>query len=142
MGSFRFISRKDSNLSTASDRKIVSIEALQAELAGLRSSGRTVVQCHGCFDLVHPGHVRYLRFARQLGDILIVSLTADAGVTKGLDRPYIPAELRAENLAAMEFVDWVVIDEHPTAVEILEQVKPDVYVKGREYAVSSDPRFL
>ncbi|RMF73196.1 MAG: cytidyltransferase, partial [Planctomycetota bacterium] len=107
-----------------------------------RESGKTVVQCHGCFDIVHPGHVRYLQFARQLGDVLIVSLTGDELVGKGPDRPYIPQELRAENLAAFEFVDWVVIDPHPTACELLEQLRPDVYVKGREYADSHDPRFL
>lgn len=101
-----------------------------------------VVHCHGCFDLVHPGHLRYLQFARSLGDVLVVSLTGDAAVGKGADRPYIPQELRAENLAALQFVDWVVIDPHPTACELLETLRPDVYVKGREYAVSSDPRFL
>lgn len=106
-----------------------------------RAAGRTVVQCHGCFDLVHPGHVRYLMFARQLGHVLVVSLTGDATIVKGPDRPYIPQELRAENLAALEFVDWVVIDPHPTACELLQALRPDVYVKGREYAVSTDPRF-
>ena len=91
---------------------------------------------------MHPGHIRYLRFARELGDILIVSLTGDDRIDKAPDRPYIPQELRAENLAALEFVDWVVIDPHPTAAELLEQLQPDVYVKGREYAQTIDPRFL
>lgn len=100
------------------------------------------MQCHGCFDLVHPGHVRYLQGARQLGDVLVVSLTGDSDVNKGPDRPYIPQELRAENLAALEFVDWVVIDPHPTAVGLLRELQPDIYVKGREYANSADPRFL
>ncbi len=122
-------------------RKIVSGPELAARLAQTRKN-HTIVQCHGCFDLVHPGHVRYLQFARGLGDVLIVSLTGDALVSKGADRPYIPQELRAENLAALEFVDWVVIDPHPTACELLETVKPNIYVKGREYAGSSDPRFL
>ncbi len=123
------------------NRKIVSPAELLARVRDARAAGRTLVQCHGCFDIVHPGHVRYLQFARQLGDILVVSLTGDAGMAKGPDRPYIPEELRAENLAALEFVDWVVIDGHPTACELLELLRPDVYVKGREYAVSSDPRF-
>ncbi len=123
-------------------RKIVSVERLLAELSSARAEGRRVVQCHGCFDIVHPGHVRYLQFARQLGDLLVVSLTGDALIEKGPDRPYIPESLRAENLAALEFVDWVVVDPHPTAVELLEQLRPDVYVKGREYASSSDPRFV
>lgn len=108
----------------------------------MRERGQSVVQCHGCFDIVHPGHVRYLQFARRLGDVLVVSLTGDAMIDKGPDRPYIPQSLRAENLAALEFVDWVVIDPNPTACEMLERVRPDVYVKGREYAASADPRFV
>lgn len=123
-------------------RKIVSPEQLAAQRDALRSAGRRLVQCHGCFDIVHPGHVRYLQFARSLGDVLIVSLTADSGVSKGVDRPYIPQDLRAENLAALEFVDYVVIDSHPTACELLALLRPDVYVKGAEYAANQDPRFL
>lgn len=123
-------------------RKIVAAESLAHTLRTEQSHGRKVVQCHGCFDIVHPGHVRYLQSARELGDVLVVSLTGDAGINKGSDRPYIPQELRAENLAALEFVDWVVIDPHPTAAELLETLRPNVYVKGREYAASSDPRFV
>ena len=123
-------------------RKIVSLQALIEQTRRRREDGETIVQCHGCFDIVHPGHIRYLQFARQLGDVLVVSLTGDALIEKAPDRPLIPQELRAENLAALEFVDWVVIDSHPTACEILESLKPDVYVKGREYAGSSDPRFV
>lgn len=100
------------------------------------------MQCHGCFDLVHPGHVRYLEFARRQGDILIVSLTGDSDISKGDGRPYIPQELRAENLAALMFVDYVYIDPNPTAGQILAKVKPDVYVKGREYERSTHPDFL
>ncbi len=123
-------------------RKLVPVDVLAPQLAEERAAGRVVVHCHGCFDLVHPGHLRYLQYARSLGDRLVVSLTGDAAVGKGADRPYIPQELRAENLAALEFVDWVVIDPHPTAAELLEALRPDVYVKGREYADSNDPRFV
>ena len=123
-------------------RKIVDFESLAQILREQRKRGKTIVQCHGCFDIVHPGHVRYLQFARQLGDVLVVSLTGDAVVSKGPDRPYIPQELRAENLAAFEFVDWVVIDPNATACESLEALQPDVYVKGREYAGANDPRFV
>lgn len=123
-------------------RKIRTPDALAAELAAARARGLRVVQCHGCFDLVHPGHVRYLQAAREQGDVLVVSLTGDQLISKGPERPYIPQDLRAENLAALEFVDWVVIDPHPTACELLELLRPDVYVKGREYADSADPRFL
>ncbi|MFO0838530.1 MAG: PfkB family carbohydrate kinase [Phycisphaerae bacterium] len=122
-------------------RKIVSMEELGRTRQLLRDAGKTVVQCHGCFDIVHPGHIRYLQFARELGDVLVVSLTGDLGIRKGVDRPYIPQDLRAENLAALEFVDWVVIDSTPTACELLAAIQPDVYVKGREYATADDPRF-
>ncbi|MBL8877525.1 MAG: adenylyltransferase/cytidyltransferase family protein [Phycisphaerales bacterium] len=125
-----------------SHAKILPIDELLIRLAPDRSSGKSVVHCHGCFDIVHPGHVRYLEEARRLGDILVVSLTGDQLVTKGPGRPYIPQELRAENLAALQFVDWVVIDPHPTACELIARLKPDIYIKGREYATSNDPRFL
>lgn len=127
--------------------KIVSAEALAAILRNVRHRddfGRApvVVQCHGCFDIVHPGHVRYLQFARSQGDVLVVSITADADISKGAQKPYVPQELRAESLAALSIVDYVTIDPHPTAVEILTALRPDVYVKGREYAASDDPRFI
>ena len=129
-------------------RKIVGIDQLKRIIADLGRSGgagtgtKTVVQCHGCFDIVHPGHIRYLEFARSQGDVLIVSITGDGAIDKGVQRPYIPQELRAENLAALEFVDYVVIDPNATACALLGAISPDVYVKGREYATSKDPRFL
>ena len=128
-------------MSTHTARKIVDAAALSQSLGALRTAGKTVVQCHGCFDIVHPGHIRYLQFARGLGDVLVVSLTGDGSVGKGPDRPYIPQDLRAENLAALECVDWVVVDTHPTACELLDTLRPDVYVKGREYASATDERF-
>jgi rfaE bifunctional protein kinase chain/domain/rfaE bifunctional protein nucleotidyltransferase chain/domain len=121
--------------------KIVSLDALVEVARQTREAGGTVVQCHGCFDIVHPGHVRYLEFARRQGDLLIVSLTGDTDVAKGDQRPYIPQELRAENLAALMFVDYVYVDPNPTAEQVLAAVQPDVYVKGREYEASDDPRF-
>lgn len=121
--------------------KIVNRAQLLTEVARARSLGRSIVHCHGCFDIVHPGHIRYLEFARRQGDVLVVSLTGDAAVAKAPQRPYIPQELRAENLAALEAVDWVFIDPHPTARELLSELKPDVYVKGREYENSNDPGF-
>lgn len=123
-------------------QKIVSLPQLQQRVASARREGKTVVQCHGCFDLVHPGHIRYLEFARRQGDLLIVSLTGDRQIGKGDLRPYIPQELRAENLAALVFVDLVYIDPNPTAEELLGAVRPDIYVKGQEYEHSTDPGFL
>lgn len=122
--------------------KIVDLDHLVRMVESARAAGKTIVQCHGCFDIVHPGHVRYLEFARAQGDLLIVTLTGDSGMAKGEDRPYIPQELRAENLAAIMFVDAVSIVPAPTAEAVLAAIKPDIYVKGKEYERSSDPGFL
>ncbi len=122
--------------------KILSLPELLQVRAACRERGQVVVQCHGCFDIVHPGHLRYLRFAKEQGDCLIVSVSGDEVVGKGPGRPFIGEKLRAENLAAIEFVDYVTIDRHTWAGPVLEAVKPDVYVKGREYATKADPRFL
>lgn len=121
--------------------KILTRERLIELREHARERGRCVVQCHGCFDIVHPGHIRHLRHARQQGDVLLVSITADSVMNKGDGRPLFPQDLRAENLAALDFVDWVFVNPDATAVRLLEQVQPDVYIKGREYEQNDDPRF-
>jgi rfaE bifunctional protein kinase chain/domain/rfaE bifunctional protein nucleotidyltransferase chain/domain len=98
-----------------------------------KGDGKIVVQCHGCFDILHPGHLRYLTWAKERGNILIVSVSADQVVHKGNFRPYVPQDLRAENLAALEVVDYVTIDDGEWAGPILEFLKPDIYVKGKEF---------
>ncbi len=123
------------------DSKILSIADLSAECARLRGEGKTIVQCHGCFDIVHPGHIRYLRFARSLGDILIVTVSSDEAVMKGYDRPFIPDDLRLDNLAELGCVDYVALSEDEWAGPVLEAIRPDIYVKGREYESKNDPRF-
>lgn len=123
-------------------RKIVDLATLSMHRAAARAAGHTVVHCHGCFDIVHPGHIRYFQFAKQQGDILVVSLTGDPHVGKGEGRPYVPQELRAENIAALEFVDWVYINPEQTAVGLLGALKPDLYIKGREYEHNQHPGFL
>ncbi len=122
--------------------KIVDAAELSRRIAAVRDESQSIVLCHGCFDIVHPGHIRHLEFARRHGDILIVSITGDAAIDKDSDRPYIPEELRAENLAALELVDLVYIDDHDTAADVLRAVRPDVYVKGEEYQKLRDARFL
>jgi rfaE bifunctional protein kinase chain/domain/rfaE bifunctional protein nucleotidyltransferase chain/domain len=121
--------------------KILSLESLQERREELRRAGKTVVQCHGCFDIVHPGHIRYLRFARDLGDVLIITVSADETVGKGIDRPYISEDLRLENLAELECVDYVCLDRNTWAGPVLEALRPDIYVKGKEYENKGDPRF-
>jgi rfaE bifunctional protein kinase chain/domain/rfaE bifunctional protein nucleotidyltransferase chain/domain len=126
----------------ATNRKILSHDALLALRQRARERGLTLVHCHGCFDIVHPGHIQHLQFARSMGDLLVVSVSADPHVNKGVDRPLIPDQLRAQSLAALECVDAVYVNPNPTAVELLESLQPDVYVKGREYEQNCDPRFV
>jgi rfaE bifunctional protein nucleotidyltransferase chain/domain len=121
--------------------KIVPVSQAATLVGAAQARGETVVMCHGCFDIVHPGHVRHLQHAAKLGDRLLVTITGDAVMDKGAGRPLIPQELRAENLAALDCVDWVAINTQPTAADLLELIKPDVYVKGREYEQNRDPRF-
>lgn len=121
--------------------KIVTLPELLRLRQAARIAGRSVVQCHGCFDIVHPGHIRHLRQAKGHGDILLVSITGDAAWTKRNGSPLIPQELRAENLAELDCVDWVYIEQAPTAAGLLASVTPDVYVKGKEYERNNDPRF-
>src|SRR6266481_9149976 len=89
--------------------------------------------CHGTFDIVHPGHIRHLLYAKSKGDILIASLTADAHIAKANFRPFVPQELRALNLAALEVVDYVIVDDNPTPIENLLSIQPDYFAKGYEY---------
>jgi rfaE bifunctional protein kinase chain/domain/rfaE bifunctional protein nucleotidyltransferase chain/domain len=121
--------------------KVLSLPELLLRREQARREGRALVQCHGCFDIVHPGHIRHLRQAKSHGDILLVSITGDGAYTKRAGAPLIPQELRAENLAELDCVDWVYIEPTPTAQPLLERVRPDVYVKGREYEHNDDPRF-
>src|SRR5688572_23992887 len=125
----------------APSRKICTQQQLLQWREEARQAGRTVVHCHGCFDIVHPGHIHHLQFARSLGDVLVVSVSADTHVNKGVNRPLIPDDLRAGSLAALECVDCVYVNPDRTAVGLLGQLRPDVYVKGREYERSNDPRF-
>lgn len=123
------------------NRKVLSLQSLLKLREQARAAGKTVVHCHGCFDIVHPGHIHHLEFAKSLGDVLVVSVSADRQVDKGVGRPLIPDDLRALSLAALECVDWVYVNPTATALELLKALRPDVYVKGREYEQNNDARF-
>src|SRR5438045_524220 len=114
--------------------KIKSPADLAKMLTEIRKSAGKVVLAHGVFDLLHMGHVRHLEEARGLGSILVVSVTADRFVNKGPGRPVFSQILRAEMLAALAYVDWVIVSEAPTAEQVIDTIKPDVYVKGVEYS--------
>ncbi len=113
--------------------KIIELNELAAIVGEKKSGEKTVVHCHGCFDLMHPGHIRYFKAAKKMGDILIVTVTPDRYVDKGPGRPVFSQDLRAESIAALECVDFVSINKWPTAEETLRLLRPDIYVKGQEF---------
>lgn len=115
--------------------KIIPWDEVDALVARLRGEGRTIVFTNGVFDLLHIGHVRYLREAKSYGDVLILGLNSDASVRriKGPRRPIVPERERAEMLAALECVDYVIIFEEDTPEALIRKVAPDVHVKGGDY---------
>jgi len=115
---------------------VLSLSKLVNTLGPLRKKGKKVVFTNGCFDIVHAGHVRYLKKAGSLGDILVVGLNSDSSVKglKGRARPIVPQGERAEVMAALEFVDYVVIFNEPTPLRLISVLKPDILVKGADWA--------
>jgi D-beta-D-heptose 7-phosphate kinase/D-beta-D-heptose 1-phosphate adenosyltransferase len=117
-------------------RKMLTWSSLKRRLAALRRQGKRIVFTNGCFDLIHPGHVRYLRAARRLGDVLVVAVNTDASVRrlgKGPGRPLNRERDRAEVLAALEMVDYVTLFGEETPVALIRELRPDVLVKGGDW---------
>jgi D-glycero-beta-D-manno-heptose 1-phosphate adenylyltransferase len=121
--------------------RVLSESELIAAVAEDRAAGRTIAFANGCFDLIHVGHVRYLQGAAEEGDRLIVAVNDDASVTrlKGPGRPAMPASERAEIIAALAVVDYVVTFADGTVDRLLGRVKPDVHCKGTDYTVDTVP---
>ena len=117
--------------------KALTLEEAILRFGPEKRNGRRVVFTNGCFDLLHPGHIRELEFARAQGDILIVGLNSDSGVRrlKGRERPLMSEEERAEILSALESVDAVVIFDEATPREVISRLLPDVLVKGEDWAL-------
>jgi rfaE bifunctional protein kinase chain/domain len=113
--------------------KIVDLKKLKKKIGSFPRS-KKVILCHGVFDIVHPGHIRHLAFAKSKADILVVSITADRHIKKGVYRPHVPERLRAMNLSLFEIVDYVLIDQNATPIQNLEKIIPDFYAKGYEYS--------
>src|SRR4029078_6036599 len=114
--------------------KVRSIEELGDIARSAQARGLKVALCHGVFDVVHLGHIRHIQAARREGDVVIVTITADRHVNKGPGRPVFAENMRAEMLATLSTVDWVGISQSPSAEQIIEIIKPDIYVKGSDYA--------
>jgi rfaE bifunctional protein nucleotidyltransferase chain/domain len=115
--------------------QVVSQDELIVHVAARKRNGQRVVFTNGCFDLLHPGHIRLLEEARALGDALIVAINSDASVQriKGKSRPVIPENERAEVLAALEAVDYVTVFDEPAPQKLIARVLPDVLVKGSDW---------
>jgi rfaE bifunctional protein nucleotidyltransferase chain/domain len=120
---------------TSDPRPIVDAAALERFVHDARAAGKRIVFTNGVFDLLHPGHVRYLQAARAHGDLLIVGLNSDASVrrNKGPERPINPEDERAEVLAALACVDAVSIFDDDTPADIIRRVQPDILVKGSDW---------
>ena len=112
---------------------------LVKELTDTRRGGRRIVFTNGCFDILHVGHIRYLKEARALGDALVVGLNSDASVKriKGPDRPVQDEASRGEILASLACVDYVVLFDEETPEKLIKEVRPDVLVKGGDYSVAT-----
>lgn len=121
-------------------RKILSLSELRSRSASIREHSGSLVLTNGCFDLLHVGHTRYLRAARDLGSALALAINSDVSVRaiKGPGRPLNSQDDRAEILAALESVDYVVVFDGATAVDVVEAVRPAVYAKGGDYSSSPD----
>lgn len=121
--------------------KVQALQEISALVSEHQAAGKTVVFANGCFDLLHVGHIRYLEAARALGDLLVLGLNGDKSVRqlKGPGRPLMNQEERAEILAALECVDYLVFFDEPTAEKVLETLKPNIHAKGTDYTRESVP---
>ena len=121
--------------------KRLTREQLRSQVAEWRRAGERIILTNGCFDLLHVGHVRYLRGAKALGGRVVVAVNSDASVRhlKGEGRPVMPAAERAELLAALEPVDAVVIFDEPDVRALVRELRPDVHAKGTDYTADSVP---
>lgn len=119
--------------------KICTLEQAINQVEKWQSEGKKIVFTNGCFDIVHLGHIDYLEKARKLGDKLVLGLNTDASVNrlKGPTRPVINEYARSRMMAAFEFVDTVILFDEPTPLQVIEQVKPDILVKGDDYTVEN-----
>ena len=114
-------------------KKIVHLSELKNLIDNLKKKKKRIVQCHGVFDLIHIGHLKHFKSAKKFGDILIVSVTPDKFVQKGPGRPAFKQKLRIEAVAALDVVDYVILNTTPTAIKLIKKIKPNIYCKGPDY---------
>jgi D-glycero-beta-D-manno-heptose 1-phosphate adenylyltransferase len=125
----------------AAASKIVARDVLREKLAEHKRQGQCIVFANGCFDTLHVGHIRYLEGARREGDVLVVALNADSSVCslKGPGRPVLDENARAQLVAALRCVDYVVLFAEPNVEALLEELRPDVHAKGTDYTLETVP---
>jgi rfaE bifunctional protein nucleotidyltransferase chain/domain len=128
-------------MSNSDSASVLSVDGLAALVAGARRAGKVVVFTNGVFDLMHPGHLRYLQASRRHGDLLVVAVNSDRSVRaiKGDSRPVTPDHERAEMLAALACVDAVVVFDEDTPAVLIERLVPDVLVKGEDWKHRENP---
>lgn len=121
--------------------QVIKREDIKKLVADLKANGKTIVTTNGCFDILHVGHVRYLQATKAFADVMIVCLNSDVSVKKikGPDRPINNENDRAEILCALECVDYVVLFDESSPVDLLCEIKPDVYTKGADYTIETLP---
>ena len=122
------------------NNKIKEIEELTKVLASLRTDKKKVAHCHGVFDLLHIGHIRHFEQAKKVGDLLVVTITPDRYVNKGPHRPVFSQDLRAEAISALDCVDYVAVNKWPMAIEAIQLLQPNYYVKGMDYSKAEEDR--
>lgn len=121
--------------------KLVKEDEINALIKKLRSENKTIVFTNGCFDILHAGHVRYLKESKSKGDVLIVGLNSDSSIKKikGESRPINNERDRTEVLSALENVNYIIVFNETTPVKLLDKIKPDIYTKGADYTIETLP---
>jgi rfaE bifunctional protein nucleotidyltransferase chain/domain len=121
--------------------KIIELDELKVEIEAKKEAGELIVFTNGCFDILHVGHIRYLKKAAALGDKLVLAVNSDSSVKKlkGKDRPFVPQQERLEMLAALNMIDYLILFSEIDCKALLEQIKPQIYVKGGDYRIENLP---
>ena len=114
-------------------KKIVELSKAEKFFSAFKKKGKSIILCHGVFDLVHIGHIKYFEEAKKKADLLIVSLTPDKFINKGPGRPYFNNEQRIHSISSLEIVDFVILNDSPDSIKLIKSIKPDIYFKGQDY---------
>ncbi len=115
------------------NNKILTLPKLARKIEKLKKNNKTVVHCHGVFDVLHIGHIKHFSSAKKLGDVLVVTVTQDQHVNKGPNRPVFTLKLRMQFLSAIKDIDFIAPNTSPNAISAIQSLKPNIYCKGKDY---------